>query len=346
MILNRNNVFLSRAVRARKTGAARGMALFLTLAVVLRVGAQSNGVFLSSGPTNPTGVTNAAESPAAVPAAYQKLLAADNTAQSEVDRWIQDNQRFVAQGGGLTTDQLRLKIQSRFAPVRKGYEEFLKAHPDHVGALLAYGSLLNDLNDEVTAALQWERARDLAPTNPAPWNNLGNHYAAANALPKAFEHFEKAIALAPQVPVYRRNLGSAIVHFRTNAMTYYATGEQAVLDKGLRFMRQAQKLEPDDFPLATEIAQTYYGLNPPRVEEAIAAWNFALKLAADDVEREGVHLHLARVNLQAQRLAEARHQLDLVRNEMYDELKRGLAAQIAKAATAAAPTNAPSGAVN
>ena len=323
-------------------------AVFLTWAVAGPLGAQTNGVVLGSGASSATNATkpasgpSAKETPAAVQAEYEKLLAADNTAQTEVDRWIRENQRFVAQGGGLTTDQMRLKIQSRFAPVRKGYDDFLLAHSDHVGALLAYGSLLNDMNDEVTAVVQWERARTLAPTNPAPWNNLGNYYAAAGAEQKAFEHFEKAIALAPAVPLYRRNLGSAIVHFRTNAMAYYAVSEQEVLDKGLKFMRQAQKLEPDDFPLATEIAQTYYGLNPPRVEEAIQAWNFALKLAADDVEQDGVHLHLARVNLQAQRLDEARRQLDLVKNEMYDELKRGLAKQIAKTQTQGANTNSPS----
>jgi len=309
--------------------------LCLTLAVALRLGAETNVVVLTPA------TTNAPENPELVQAEFQKLLAADNAAQAEADRWVQDNQKFAAQGGGISKEDLRLKIQTRFAGVRKAYDDFLQRHPDHVPCLLAYGSLLNDLADEVAAAVQWERASTLAPTNPATWNNLANHAAGSGDPKKAFEYFERSIALAPNVATYRRNLGSAIVHFRTNAMAYYELGEQPVLDKGLKFLRQAQKQEPDDFPLATEIAQIYYGLEPPRVDEAIQAWDFAQKLAVDEVERDGVRLHLARVNLQAGRFEEARRQLGLIKYEGYADLKRKLAEQLAQAETPAATTNAP-----
>ena len=309
--------------------------LFLTLAAVLRLGAETNVVVL----TPPA--TNVPANPELVQAEFQKLLAADNAAQAEADRWVLDNQKFAAQGGGISKEDLRLRIQVRFAPIRKAYDDFLQQHPDHVPGLLAYGSLLNDLADEAGGAVQWERASQLAPTNPATWNNLANHAAGSGDTKKAFAYFERSIALAPEVATYRRNLGSAIVHFRTNAMTYYELSEQAVLDKGLNFLRQAQKQESDDFPLATEIAQIYYGLQPPRVDEALQAWETAQKLSADDVERDGVRLHLARVNLQAGRFEEAHRQLGLIKYAGYADLKRKLAEQLAQAETPATNTNAP-----
>ena len=309
--------------------------LCLTLAVTTLRGAGTNDTVPAPA------ATNAPANVEVVRAEFEKLLASDNAAQAEVDRWVTDNQKFSAQGGGIDKADLRLKIEMRLATVRHAYEEFLQQHPDHVSAMLAYGSLLNDLTDEAAAAVQWERASRLAPTNPATWNNLANHAAGSGDTKKAFEYFERSIALAPDVATYCRNLGSAIVHFRTNAMTYYELSEQAVLDKGLKFLRQAQKQESDDFPLATEIAQVYYGLQPPRVDEALQAWETAQKLSVDDVERDGVRLHLARVNLQAGRFEEAHRQLGLIKYAGYADLKRKLAEQLAQAETPATNTNAP-----
>lgn len=333
----RINPGLSRRAIATNFVAMRKLlaCLCLTLVVVLCLGAETNTVV--SRPTT----TNAPANPALVQAKFDKLLAADNAAQAEVDRWVTDNQKFSAQGGGIDKADLRLKIEMRLATVRRAYEEFLQQHPDHVSALLAYGSLLNDLTDEAAAAVQWERASRLAPTNPATWNNLANHAAGSGDQQKAFEYFERSLSLAPGVATYLRNLGSAIVHFRTNAMTYYHLSEQAVLEKGLKLLSEAQQKEGDDFPLATEIAQVYYGLQPPRVDEALLAWETARKLALDDVEQDGARLHLARVNLQAGRYAEARRQLDLIKYEGYADLKRKLSEQLTQAQTAATPTNAP-----
>jgi len=54
---------------------------------------------------------------------YQKLLEADDDAQAEVDKWIQDNNDFSAKGAGVEPAELNRRIMARFAPVRKGYED-------------------------------------------------------------------------------------------------------------------------------------------------------------------------------------------------------------------------------
>src|ERR1041384_4835580 len=65
---------------------------------------------------------------------YQKLLADDDAAQAEVDKWIRDNKAFAEQGAGLSSAALNQRIKERFAPIRKAYEEFLQRHPDHAHA--------------------------------------------------------------------------------------------------------------------------------------------------------------------------------------------------------------------
>ena len=98
---------------------------------------------------------------------YLKLLADDNVAQEEVDKWILDNEAFARKGAGLPGATLSLRIEQRFAPVRKAYEEFLLLHPEHARARLAFGSFLNDLHEEEAAIQQWEKARELDGKNPA-----------------------------------------------------------------------------------------------------------------------------------------------------------------------------------
>ena len=84
------------------------------------------------------------------------------------------------------------------------------------------------------------------------------------------------------------------------------------------------RLAPTDFPLASDIAQTYYGIKPSRTDDALRAWTNAFNIANDEVEREGVQTHFARVKISAGRFDEARAHLSVVTNTMYADLKTRL----------------------
>jgi tetratricopeptide (TPR) repeat protein len=255
---------------------------------------------------------------------YLQLLAADDAAQAEADKWIRDAKAFEAAGATGASDTLTARIEQRFMPVRKAYQDFLRRHPQHVRARLAYGSFLYETHDDEEAVTQWEKAKEIDPKNPATWNNLANHYGHRGPVAKAFECYEKAVELKPDEPVYLQNLATTTYLFRRDAMEFYKISEQQVFDKSLDLYRKALKLDPQNFPLATDLAQSYYGIKPLRAEEAITAWNYALKIANDDVEREGVYTHLARVELNSGRFDEARQHLNSVTNRMYDALKERL----------------------
>ena len=255
---------------------------------------------------------------------YQKILEEDDAAQEEVDKWIQEKNALASQDADLANATLSLRIDQRFRPVRKAYEDFLLRQPKHARALLAYGSFLSDTGDEAAAKDQWEKARGLDPTNPATWNNLANYYGHRGPTTNAFAYYEKAIALRTNEPVYYQNFATTVFLFRKDAQEFYKINEQQVFDRALELYRQALKLDPNNFPLATDLAQTYYGIKPPRHDEALAAWNYALKIASDDIEREGIYVHLARLQIQSGRFAEARTNLNLVANPQYGALKQRL----------------------
>jgi tetratricopeptide (TPR) repeat protein len=256
--------------------------------------------------------------------AYIKLLADDDAAQEEADRWISEANVAETRGSVISRATLTARIEQRFAPVRKAYQDFLRANPEHVRARIAYGSFLNDIHDEAEAVEQWEKAREIDPTNPAAWNNLANHYGHRGPVKKAFDYYAKAIELDPEEPVYLQNLATTVYLFRKDAREHFDFTEEEVFNRALELYRQALELDPDNFILASDYAQSYYGIKPLRTEAAIAGWEYALKIANDDLEREGVHLHLARVNLNSGRFDQARKHLDAVTHQMHSVLKQRL----------------------
>ena len=261
---------------------------------------------------------------------YRKLMEDDDAALDEVDKWIQENRSFAAKGAGVPAAELNARIRDRFAPVRRAYEDFLQRHPEHARAHLAYGSFLSDIHDEEGAEKEWEKALELDPKNPAAWNNLANHYGHDGPVKKAFEYYAKAIELDPTESTYYHNLGTTVYLFRKDAMEYYKIDEQSVFNKALDLYEKAIKLDPTNFVLATDVASTYYGIKPTRTDDALKAWNNALKIANTDVEREGVYIHLARFEMNAERFADSQAHLDMVTNPVYNDLKTRLTRNLAK----------------
>jgi hypothetical protein len=120
-----------------------------------------------------------------------------------------------------------------------------------------------------------------------------------------------------------------------DAREYYAIDEPAVFEKALALYQKAMELDPENFVLASEYAHSFYGMIPmsnvdPQVRRdttlkiaarAIPAWNNTLHLAKDNLEREGVLIHLARTKLLAEQYDEALRDLDSVTNRIYETIK-------------------------
>ena len=277
---------------------------------------------------------------------YKKLMEDDDAAQGEVDQWLRENEKFTAEGAGVPSAEMSRRIRQRLAPVRSAYEDFIRRHPEHARARVAYGSFLNDLHDDDGAQEQWEKALALEPNDPAIYNNLANLYGHTGSVKKAFEYYAKAIELNSREPIYYHNFGTTVFLFRKDAREFYGITEQQVFDKALELYGKALKLDPQNFPLASDVAQTYYGIRPLRIDEALKAWTNTLAIAQSGVEREGVYLHLARFKLMAGRFAEARAHLNSVTNPTYNELKTRLTRNLneqekqAQQGTNAAPVKA------
>ena len=92
------------------------------------------------GVTKPTRQTNgalAAQTNDPVEKEYQKLVEDDDAAEAEVDKWIEENNRFAAKGAGVPAADLNQRIQQKFDPIRKRYEDFIQRHPNHARVRVA-----------------------------------------------------------------------------------------------------------------------------------------------------------------------------------------------------------------
>lgn len=277
------------------------------------------------------------EDPAAK--AYEQLLEKDEAALDAIDKMIKEAEAFERQGAPTPRSILMERIEGQVAPIKKSYEDFLLKYPKHIEGRLAYGSFLNEIGETEDAITQWEKARELAPDNPAAWNNLANIYGHIGPVRKALNYYEKAIELNPKEPVYIQNLATTVYLFRKDAAEVYRLNEEQVFNKALDLYKQAIKLDPTNFTLATDLAQSYYGIKPLRTEEALSAWNYALEQAKGDLEKQGVYLHMARVELNSGLFQEAQQHLELVKHPELQDLRTRLQKNLVRKKEEAAGVN-------
>jgi tetratricopeptide (TPR) repeat protein len=278
-----------------------------------------------------------------------ELMHQDNLATSDVDRWIRENNDLKASGGALKADVLNAKILSRYTTIRTGYKDFIAKHPQNTRAMLAYGSFLTDLGEEEASIAMVEKAREIDPKNPAAWNQAANYYGHRGPITNAFIYYAKAIELETNEAIYYQNFATTVFLFRKDAMEFYKIDEQGVFNKALELYKKATDVDPDNFELAQDVAQTYYGIRPYRIEAALGAWTNALRVATTEIEKEGVYIHFARLNNNVGRTEVAKKYLSQVTNEVYDVLKNRLLRNIAteeEKQKDATTTNSTSGGTN
>jgi Flp pilus assembly protein TadD len=256
-----------------------------------------------------------------VQAELDQLMVADDATMDEVDTWIRTNNQQTAQGGGESRNDLNQRIHVRLDDVRLKYEDFLKKYPDYEPGHMAYGSFLDDIGKEDLAYVEFDTSSKLDPKDPAAWNNLANYFGDHGPVTNAFADYQKAIDLNPSEPIYYQNFATTVYLFRPDARGYFQITEARVFDKSLALYQKAIQLDPKNFELASDYAESYYGIKPLRTNDALVAWTNALASAQTEVEREAVYIHLARIKYLVGRYDEARAQLEAVTNSTYDDLK-------------------------
>lgn len=265
-------------------------------------------------------------------AEFQALRQRDEEARAEFSRWLRETAARDEHLAGRTPHFLSTRMEHRVQSVAVAYMDFLARHPGHLEAAALHTAFGADMADDLEAIRQWEEGRLESPASPGPWNHLAHHLAHNGRTVDAFVCFEKSLELAPREAVYFFDFATAMLLYRTDAMSHYKLTEAELFDRVLLTYRRGMKLEPEDFGRAVDYAQTFYVVRPARPAEALAAWEHALKLATTDSQRDEVRLHLARHAVTAGKLGTARLYLDQVQEPRFEPVKESLLRRIEDAA--------------
>ena len=177
------------------------------------------------------------------------------------------------------------------------YQRFLAQHPGHTRAMIAYGSLLDDLGRGDEAMRWWEKAITFDPHAAAAYNNIANHYGHTGRAVDALRYYAKAIALAPDEPMFRFNWAVTCSLFRNDTRAVYGWDTAEIFRRSLAQLRAARDMAPLEFSYAKAYAEEFYLVPQPDWTEARVAWKVCLGLTSDDEQRQLVYCHLARVSI-------------------------------------------------
>jgi len=235
-------------------------------------------------------------------------------------------------------EAVRRQLLELINGLRDKYETFLKGHPKHVRARLAYADHLDTHGEDHEVLEQLRLALEVDPKNPVVWNNYAGHFGHVGPITNAFHAYEQAIALRPYEPLYHYNYGTVVFLYRKDAQEYFGINETQVFERALAEYREVRRLAPRVFRYAFDYAQTFYGVKPEPAEtpngravaeeklaqRALSAWRDAWDLADNHLDREGIRMHFARWQIKRKQWDEAREQLAKVVLPEHDELKARL----------------------
>ena len=212
--------------------------------------------------------------------------------------------------------------------LERDYQHFLQDHPQHARAMVAYGGLLYDEEDQDEAVRWWEKAIQVDPREPYAYNDLANVYGHDGRAAKALEYYQTAIELAPTEPVFRFNWATTCQLFRNESRTVYGWNVDEIFQHCMEQFRAARDLAPQDFTMSSAYAETFYQLPKPDWPGAYEAWQFCLRQPLDDQQRAFVCSHLARVCIRLDRLDEARQWISKLSGNIQASLTRLLERRI------------------
>lgn len=317
------------SVNQKTRGQGNGRMVAMVFAVTLWVGLSAPAV---------TPVTSSSGSKAAAAAAaeteFKALRQRDQDARADLSRWLRETAARDEHLTERTPHFLSSRMEHRIHAIATGYMDFLARHPGHAEAGANQTAFGADMTEDLEAIRRWEEGRMESPASPAPWNHLAHYLAHNGRTVDAFVCFEKSLDLSPREAAYFFDFATAMLLYRTDAMSHYKLTENELFDRVLLTYRRGMKLEPESFARAVDYAQTFYVIRPARPVEGWGAWENTLKLATTDGQRDEVRTHLARYAIHAGKLGIARLYLDQVQDPRLEPVKESLLRRIDEAAKA------------
>lgn len=253
-------------------------------------------------PTPAVAVTRPAENGGAE-VTFDELRWLAREAEIKCDEWIAAKPAGDPEGAQRLAFELSCRCAHRREKVRKVFENFIQANPEHRGAKAEFEQFSRAMTEKIDAVLEFERLRVEDRDDPAGWQLLGTYYNNQGMVARAIECFSKAVALPHRDPQVYEEFAVMLTLFRNDAAAYFNTSTEAVLDRAITLYQKAMHLDPKNYFLARRYAELHYLLRPARNREGLAAWEHTLALAGTESEQQEAIVNCARFALSLGRFA-------------------------------------------
>lgn len=216
--------------------------------------------------------------------------------------------------------------------IASSYDVLIQKNPDFAAAHVAYGVFLGKIDMNKAAVAMLLRANKLDPNIALVKNQLAKHLAEDGRPLEALPYLTAAIDLEPRQPLYHFHLGQLLLAARDDFLAEGGGWTRAKIDNAmLEAFQRASDLAPGELALAFQHAKAFYELDPPRWEEALAAWEKIGQRTPAPATQQLTKLHRANILVKLDRIAEARALLDQVTDlQMVAEKQQVLDAIAAK----------------
>lgn len=203
------------------------------------------------------------------------------------------------------------RLRPRLQNLVFDWEAYLRDYPEKVEGLIGYSMLLGNplLDERKRAKAMLLKANLIDPNLPVVKNQLGK-YLAEEGLPlQALPYFIAAADLVPDEPLYHYQIGQLLAGGRDVFLESVEWSAEAI-DKAMQdALAEAVRLDPESFPYAYRYAESFYDLETPPWDDAMAAWRALEERVESPVEQQMMRLHQANVLLFQDKLDEAESML-------------------------------------
>ncbi|MFA6285861.1 MAG: hypothetical protein WC661_00650 [Opitutaceae bacterium] len=248
---------------------------------------------------------------------------------------IYDRQQTLLTIAATKTSQSELEdLHAQFQKLTNDYEDYIGKYPNLSAGYVSYALFLAKpvIGERKRAAALMLKANQINPDLPVVKNQLGNYLAEEGKPIEALNYYLAAVKLAPKEPLYHYQIGVLVTEARDD---FLKAGEwtRATLDKSMQdAFEQAMALSPGNIPYAYRYCESFYDLEIPEWEEALANWRALEEKVPGALAKQTIRLHEANILIKQGKSAEARALLLTVKEASLKAQKEKLAAELEGAA--------------
>lgn len=206
----------------------------------------------------------------------------------------------------------------RAADIAERFDLLASRFSDAVPVLYFYAEFLRDGGEFSRAEKLLLRAESLEPEFVPARFLLGEIFAERGEPSKAFPRYEFAVRAAPENLAYHLTFGEFLADSRDALLAEKIFRSRDEFDTAMQDeFRAACAVAPSDLDVRVRYAESFYDVESPDWNAALAAWNVAANLLDERVPAErnsslraAIALHRARANAELGRFAEAEKILD------------------------------------